>query len=102
MRPLIYVLVFALQFDLASITNSLAEMDAEEANDLYDVRYALEIRALETALEKGISQEALDTLKGLNAEYERWMDDHGVVSRSRCPRRPPAAQGIPTMPPEIA
>jgi DNA-binding GntR family transcriptional regulator len=61
----------------------VAEMDATEANDLYDVRYALEIRALETTLEKGLGKESVDSLERLNLEHERWLDDHSVVNRSR-------------------
>ncbi|GAA4334261.1 GntR family transcriptional regulator [Pigmentiphaga soli] len=61
----------------------VAEMDATEASDLYDVRYGLEIRALETALERGVDADGIESLMRLNTEYQRLLDDQSVVNRSR-------------------
>lgn len=61
----------------------VAEIDATEAHDLYDVRHALEMRALETAFERGIDPAGLARLTELNAQYRRSLADPKVINRSQ-------------------
>lgn len=61
----------------------VAEIEATEAHDLYDVRFALEVRAMETAFERGINPADIERLATLNEEYQRLMDDPMVINRSK-------------------
>jgi len=60
----------------------VAEIDATEAHDLYDVRFALEVRAMETAFERGIDGAAIEGLATINAEYKRMLANPKVIHRS--------------------
>jgi DNA-binding GntR family transcriptional regulator len=61
----------------------VAEIDATEAHDLYDVRIGLEVRAMETAFERGFQLEEIDQLTEINARYQHSLDDPSVLRRSK-------------------
>lgn len=60
----------------------VAAIDATEAHDLYDVRFALEVRAMETAFDRGLDAAALLQLDAINKDYRQALADPRVIRRS--------------------
>ena len=59
----------------------VAEVEFSEARDLYDVRIALEVYALEAAFERGFPRQAVERLTAVNKEYRRSLKDQKAVHR---------------------
>jgi len=61
----------------------VAEPARSEIRDLYDVRFGLEVRALELAFERGFDPDAVDALEAIHARYQALIEDPSAASRSR-------------------
>ncbi len=61
----------------------VAEPPRSEIRDLYDVRFALEIRALELAFERGFAPDAVDVLEAIHTRYQALVENPSAASRSR-------------------
>ncbi len=61
----------------------VAEPPRSEIRDLYDVRFALEIRALELAFERGFAPKAVDALEVIHERYKALIENPSAASRSR-------------------
>jgi len=61
----------------------VAEPPSSDVRDLYDVRYALEVRALESAFDKGFAPADIDALEAIHDRYRELIENPRTVSRSR-------------------
>jgi len=59
----------------------VAEVEFSEARDLYDVRFALEVYALEAAFDRGFPREAVEHLAASNDDYQRSLTEEKVINR---------------------
>ncbi len=72
----------------------VAEISASEAQQLYETREALEVYVLRGLLERGISEENLAMLEGINRKFHALIG--GELTRQRLlvdPRFPPGTRG---------
>lgn len=61
----------------------VAEPPGSDVRDLYDVRYALEVRALESAFDKGFAIADVDALEAIHERYRELIENPKTASRSR-------------------
>jgi DNA-binding GntR family transcriptional regulator len=61
----------------------VAEPPGSDVHDLYDVRYALEVRAMESAFDKGFAMAEIDALDAIHERYRALIEHPSTASRSR-------------------